>query len=117
MGLDDIAVGVEFTLVFGLFGEGIQVGSVLRGVDVFRELVDPIERVVLRIDVGALVLDAVAQVEDIIKQSRTKGHDEQVGEHHLPTRPASAGVIAMAFFRHGGAKVKLFPKFAAYSKL
>ena len=115
MGVDGITVGIEFAFVLGLLGEGIEVGCVLSGMYVFCEFVDPIERIVLRVDVGALVLDAFAQVEDVVKQSRTEGHDEQVGDDHLPTCPASTRVIVLAFLRHDGAKIELFPKFAANS--
>ena len=58
-----------------------------------------------------MVFDAFAQVEDVVKQSRTEGHDEQVGDDHLPTRPASARVIVLAFLRHDAAKITLFPRF------
>ena len=112
MNLDGIAVGVELTLVFGLLGEGVEVGRVLGGMDIFGELVDPVEGVVLRIDVGTLVFDAVAKVEDVIEQGRAKSHDEEVGEHHLPTRSAFAWVFVFPFLRHDAAKIKLFPKFA-----
>ena len=74
--MDGITIGVEFTFVFGLFSEGIEVGGVLGGMHIYGELVDPIERFVLRVDVGTLVLDAFAQVEDVIEQSRTKSHNE-----------------------------------------
>ena len=76
MDLDGIAVGIELASVLRLFGEGVEVGCVLGGMHVFGELVDPVEGVVLRVDVGTLVLDALAQVEDIIEQSRTKGNDK-----------------------------------------
>jgi hypothetical protein len=76
--------------------------------DIFGELVDPAERYVLRVDVGALVIDALAQVEDVVEQSRAKGNDEQVGDDHLPTRPAPAGVFVLAFLRHDAAKIELF---------
>ena len=81
--------------------------------DGFGELVDPAESVMLQIDVGALVLDAFAQVEDIIEQSHAEGQNEKVGEYHLPTRPAPAGVFVFAFLRHDAAKIELFPIFAA----
>jgi hypothetical protein len=113
LGIDGIAVGIEFALVLGLFGEGVKVGGILGGMNVFGEFVDPVEGIVLRVDVGSLVLDAFAQVEDIVKQSRAQGHDEKVGDDHLPTRPAPTRVIVLAFLRHDGAKIELFPKFAA----
>jgi hypothetical protein len=75
---------------------------------VFGELVDPVEGIVLRVDVGALVIDALSQVKDIVKQSRAKGNDEQIGDDHLPTRPAPAGVFVLAFLRHDAAKIELF---------
>ena len=62
----------------------------------------------LRVDVGALVLDAVAQVEDIVKQSRAKRQHEGVGNDHLPACAAPARVIGFRFLRHDGAKVILF---------
>ena len=117
MDVDGIAIGVEFALVFGLFGEGIKVGGVLGGMHVFGKLVDPVEGVVLCVDVGTLVLYAFAQVGDIVKQSRTKGQYKQVGDDHLPTRPAPARVFGFVFLRHDGAKIELFPKFAAKSNL
>ena len=117
MDIDGISVGVEFAFVLGLLGEGIEVGSVLGGMHVFGEFVDPIECIVLGVDVGALVLYAFAQVGDIVKQSRTQGQDKQIGDDHLPTRPAPAGVIGFDFLRHDGAKIELFPKFAAKSNL
>ena len=108
MGIDGITIGVEFALVLGLFGEGVKVGGVLGGMHVFSELVDPIERIVLGVDVGALVFDTLSQVGHIVKQSRTKGNDEQVGDDHLPTRPAPTRVFVSAFLRHDGAKIELF---------
>jgi hypothetical protein len=63
---------------------------------------------VLRVDVGALVIDALSQVEDVVKQSRAKGNDEQVGDDHLPTCPAPAWVLVLAFLRHDAAKIELF---------
>ena len=77
---------------------------------VFSELVDPVQGVVLLFDVGALALDAVAQVEDVVKQGTAERENEEVGEHHLPTCPASAGIIVITFLRHDGAKVTLFSK-------
>ena len=76
--------------------------------DVLGELVDPAERYVLRVDIGALVIDALAQVEDVVEQSRAKGNDEQVGDDHLPTRPAPARVFVVPFLRHDGAKIGVF---------
>ena len=108
MGIDGITISVEFAFVLGLLGEGVEVGRVLGTVYAFGELVDPVERIVLRVDIGALVLDAVAQVEDIVQQSRAKGEDEQVGDDHFPTRPASARVIVFTFLRHDAAKIELF---------
>ena len=108
MDVDGIAIGVEFALVLGLFGKGVKVGGVLGGMNVFGEFVDPIERIVLGVDVGALVLYAFAQVGDIVKQSRTKSQNKQVGDDHLPTRPAPAGVFGFVFLRHDAAKIELF---------
>ena len=115
MDLDGITIGVELVSVLRLFGEGVEVGCVLGSMHVFGELVDPVDGCVLRVDVGTLVLDALTQVEDVVKQSRTKDDDEQVGDDHLPARPAPAGVFVLAFLRHDGAKIELFPKFAANS--
>ena len=81
--------------------------------NVFGEFVDPVESIVLCVDVGTLVLDALSQVEDVVKQSRAKGNDEQVGDDHLPARPAPTRVFVLAFLRHDAAKIELFPKFAA----
>jgi hypothetical protein len=103
-------IGIELLFVFGLFGEGIQVGRVLGTVYILGELVDPIQGVMLCLDVGALALDVVAQVEDVVKQGAAERENEEVGEHDLPTRPASAGVFVLTFLRHDGAKVKLFFK-------
>ena len=108
MDFDGVTVGIEFASVFGLFGEGVEVGCVLGGMHVFGEFVDPIKGVVLRVDVGALVLNALSQVEDVVEQSRTKGNDEQVGDDHLPARPAPTRVFVSAFLRHDGAKIELF---------
>ena len=115
MGLDGIIIGVELAFVSGLFSEGIEIGGILGGVNVFGELVDPVKGIVLRGDIGALAFNAIAQIEDVVEQSGAKGHDKQVGEHHLPTGPASAWIIVSAFLRHDGAKIKLFLKFAAIS--
>ena len=67
MDFDGVAVGIKFASVLGLFGEGIEVGRVLGSMHVFGEFVDPVEGIVLRVDVGALVLDALSQVEDIVE--------------------------------------------------
>ena len=47
-------------------------------------------------------------------QGCAKGQDEQVGDDHLPTRPASTGIIVAAFLRHDGAKITLFLCFAFF---
>jgi hypothetical protein len=75
---------------------------------VFRELVDPIQGIMLHFDVGALTLDAVSKVEDVVKQGTAERKNEKVGEYHLPTCPTPGRVIVFAFLRHDGAKVTLF---------
>ena len=95
---DLLADVVELPFEFWLFGEGVEIGGGLCLMDVFGETVHPIERRVLCVDVRALVFNAFTKVEDVIKQGRAKGDDEQVGDDHFPARPPFDGIFVLALF-------------------